>query len=80
MRTSNLDSAFAGMTIIICDLTMRALSEGARLETADIRTLQIVSGPDDCSQQPMGLAGVAIEAEAHWLRSQALPLSGTFAE
>jgi hypothetical protein len=52
-----------------------------RLETADTGRIQLLSGSDRWSSSQAGrLATVAIEAEPHWLRSEALPLSGAFGE
>ena len=59
---------------------MKALSEEVRLETAGIGLNRLCQAPDHWNKQPTGLAGVAIEVEDHWLRSEALPLSGTFGE
>ena len=63
---------------LLSSLTMKALSERGEAGDRRHRTKKVLPGPDHWNKQAMGLAGVAIEAEAHWLRSEALPLSSTF--
>jgi hypothetical protein len=54
---------------------MELLREGARLETAATGCIKLMFGPVRWSKQLKGWPGVAIEAGACWLRSEALSLS-----
>jgi hypothetical protein len=74
LRTK-LDSRFHGNIHYHFAITLDDESSERRGEAGDRRhrTIQVLPGPDHWNKQPTGLAGVAIEAEAHWLRSEALP-------